>query len=308
VVLELAGRADVIIEGFRPGVAERLGIGPEECRSRNPRLVYGRMTGWGQTGPLAARAGHDVDYLALSGALHAIGPEGGPPVIPLNLIGDFGGGGMMLAFGLVAALLERERSGLGQVIDAAMVEGVGLLTTMFHGLLAVGRWSEARGANLLDGGAPFYDVYETADGRFVAVGALEPQFYDELLVGLGLDPGALPDRMDRPRWPELRHRLAEAFASRTRDEWEEVFAQSDGCVSPVLSMSEARHHRHAVARRAFLDVGGLAQPAPAPRFDRTPAEAPAPPPHPGQHTDEVLGEAGVSRDEVAALRSAGAIA
>ncbi|GLZ15953.1 CoA transferase [Actinomadura sp. NBRC 104425] len=273
VVRRLAAQADVLVEGFRPGVAERLGIGPQDCHAVNPRLIYGRMTGWGQTGPLADRAGHDINYISVAGALEPIGRKGRRPVPPLNLVGDFGGGGMLLAFGIVAALYERDRSGTGQVVDAAMVDGAALLTAFLHGVMASGEWSAERGTNLLDGGAPFYDTYETADGRHVSVGALERRFYAQLLDGLGLDPADLPPQYDRSRWPELRARLAEAFRSRTRDEWEKAFAGTDACVTPVLTPEEATRHPHAVARQGFVEVDGVLQPAPAPRF---PARPPRP--------------------------------
>jgi alpha-methylacyl-CoA racemase len=307
VVLRLVERADVLVEGFRPGVAERLGIGPETCLARNPRLVYGRMTGWGQEGPLAARAGHDIDYIALVGALHPIGRAGGPPVPPLNLLGDFGGGGMLAALGILAALWEREQSGWGQVVDAAMVDGSALLTAMFHGMRAAGLWSDERGTNLLDTGAPFYDCYETADGRFMAVGALEPQFFMALCSGLGLDPGGLPMQYDPSGWPVLRERFAAAFRTRTRAEWEQVFGGIDACVAPVLTMEEAIRHPHNLARGTFVEVGGITQPGPAPRFSRTPSAVPAPPAAPGEHTEEILIEAGFTEAEVAGLRAAGAV-
>lgn len=303
VVLRLIERADVLLEGFRPGVAERLGIGPDACLARNPRLVYGRVTGWGQEGPLAARAGHDIDYIALAGALHPIGRAGGPPVPPLNLVADFGGGGMLAALGVLAALWERQRSGLGQVVDAAMVDGSALLTAMFHGMRAAGLWTDDRGTNLLDSGAPFYDCYETADGRFVAVGALEPQFYAALCVGLGIDAGSLPAQYDPAGWPVLRERFASTFRSRTRDEWEEVFGRMDACVAPVLTMEEATHHPHNQTRGTFVDVGGIVQPGPAPRFGRTPAAVPAPAAVPGEHTAQVLADFGFTEEEVAGLRA-----
>jgi alpha-methylacyl-CoA racemase len=307
VVLDLAAAADALVEGFRPGVAERLGIGPDPCLARNPRLVYGRVTGWGQDGPWRLAAGHDIDYVALAGALHPIGQAGGPPVPPLNLVGDFGGGGMLLALGVVAALLEAARSGRGQVVDAAMVDGAALLTTQFHELLAAGLWREERGANLLDGGAPFYGVYETADGRHLAVGALEPQFWAELVERLGLDAADLPAQLDRDRWPELRQRLEALFRTRTRDEWCELLAGTDACVAPVLGLGEAPAHPHNRARGTFVDVGGVVQPAPAPRFSRTPTGPPRPPASPGEHTDQALADWGVAPDEVARLRAAGAI-
>src|ERR1051325_5544705 len=260
----LIARADALIEGFRPGVMERLGVGPEPALKVNPRLVYGRMTGWGQEGPLAPRAGHDINYIALSGILNAIGRRGGPPVPPLNLIGDFGGGGMLLGFGVVCALLEAERSGRGQVIDAAMVDGAALLAAMFAGFLAGGGWSEERGANILDSGAPWYDVYETADRKYVAIGAIEDKFFTELCARLELVD--LPAQHDRSRWPEMRRRFAEAFKRKTRDEWCSVFEGSDACFAPVLGWREAREHPHSRARAAYADVAKVPQPAPAPRF------------------------------------------
>jgi alpha-methylacyl-CoA racemase len=307
VVLDLVAAADALVEGFRPGVAERLGIGPDACLARNPRLVYGRVTGWGQEGPWRLAAGHDIDYVALAGALHPIGQAGGPPVPPLNLVGDFGGGGMLLALGVVAALLETGRSGAGQVVDAAMVDGAALLTTQFHELLAAGLWREERGANLLDGGAPFYGVYQTADGRHLAVGALEPQFYAELLRRLGLDAGDLPDQLDREGWPLLRERLAALFRTRTREEWCELLAGTDACVAPVLGFGEAPAHPHNRARGTFVDVGGVVQPAPAPRFSRTPCDPPSPAARPGEHTDQALTDWGIPPDQVTRLRATGAI-
>jgi alpha-methylacyl-CoA racemase len=307
VVLDLVAAADALVEGFRPGVAERLGIGPDACLARNPRLVYGRVTGWGQEGPWRQAAGHDIDYIALAGALHPIGQAGGPPVPPLNLVGDFGGGGMLLALGVVAALLEAGRSGAGQVVDAAMVDGAALLTTQFHELLAAGLWGQERGANLLDGGAPFYGVYETADGRHLAVGALEPQFWAELLRRLGLDGGDLPAQLDRDGWPRLRERLAALFRTRTREEWCELLAGTDACVAPVLGLREAPAHPHNQARGTFVEVGGVTQPAPAPRFSRTPCDPPAPAARPGEHTDQALADWGLPPDEIARLRATAAI-
>lgn len=307
-LLRLAEQSDVLVEGFRPGVAERLGFGPEVCAARNPRLVYGRMTGWGQDGPLSAAAGHDIDYIAVSGALHPIGRAGQRPVPPLNLVGDFGGGGMLLALGVLAALLERERSGLGQVVDAAMVDGSALLTSFLYGLRAAGQWRDERGVNLLDGGAPFYDTYQTADGGYVAVGALEPRFYKELLAGLGLSGAGLPGQYDRAGWPVLRERFAAVFATRARDEWAQLFARSDACVAPVLSPDEAPWHPHNTARATFADVGGLVQPAPAPRFGRSAASRPSPPPRLGADTDSVLAGLGCSPDDIAGLRAKGAVA
>jgi len=276
-LLRLVARADVLVEGYRPGVAERLGFGPTECQKINPGLVYARMTGWGQDGPLAERAGHDIDYIAVAGALEPLGRAGQRPHAPINLLGDFAGGGMLLAVGVLAALLERTRSGLGQVVDAAMIDGSALLTTFLHGMIGGGAWPGGRGANLLDGGAPFYDTYETADGGFMAVGALEPPFYQALLCGLGLQAEELPDQYDQSGWPELRDRFASRFASRSRDEWTRVFAGLDACVAPVLSPAEAPAHPHNRARRTFIDVAGVTQPAPAPRFGRTPARKPQPP-------------------------------
>lgn len=307
-VRDLAAAADVLVEGFRPGVAERLGIGPDDCRHRNPRLVYGRMTGWGQEGPLAPRAGHDINYIALAGALEPIG-DAARPTVPLNLVGDFGGGGMLLAVGILAALFERDRSGLGQVVDAAMVDGAALLTAHLHGMRAAGQWPAGRGGNLLDGGAPFYDTYETADGRFVAVGALEPQFYAQLLAGLELsEADGLPPRDDRARWPELRRRLTAAFKERTRDEWTTRFQDSDACVTPVLSPWEAHEHPHNAARGVFQSPSGVRQPSPAPRLGRTPPSIAGPPPRPGQHSVSALVDWGRPEEEVSALLAAGAVA
>ncbi len=306
-VLRMVEAADGLLEGFRPGVAERLGIGPEPCLARNPRLVYGRMTGWGQEGPLAHAAGHDIDYIALAGALHPIGRGGEPPVPPLNLVGDFGGGGMLLALGMVAGLLETQRSGRGQVVDAAMVDGAALLTTMFYGMRELGLWSEERGANLLDTGAPFYEVYETADRGYVAVGALEPQFYAELLARLGLDADELPAQMDRASWPAMKERFAALFKTRTRDEWCELLEGSDACFAPVLSMAEAAGHPHLRARNTFVEIAGVTQPGPAPRFSRTVPEVAGPPPHPGQHSKEILRELGIDDAEVGRLYQVGAV-
>jgi alpha-methylacyl-CoA racemase len=290
-VRTLASRADVLIEGFRPGVAERLGIGPTECLAVNPRLVYGRVTGWGQEGPLAATAGHDITYLARTGVLHAIGPADGPPVPPLNLLGDYGGGGMLLVAGVLAALWQAQRTGAGQVVDAAIVDGTTLLATQLYGLAHSGLWQDRRGANLLDGGAPFYGVYETADGRHLAVGPLEPKFFAEFAARLGLDPAETPEQLDVASWPRLRTLIAAHVAARTRDEWTRIFADGDGCVAPVLSLDEAPKDPHLNARGVFVEVDGVRQPAPAPRFSATPAAVPSlPPPVPGEHTREVLEE------------------
>jgi alpha-methylacyl-CoA racemase len=292
-LLALAQRADVLIEGLRPGVTERLGIGPADCRARNPRLVYARMTGWGQHGPLADRAGHDINYIAVSGVLHAIGPAGGKPVPPLNLVGDFGGGSMFLVMGVLAALWERERSGAGQVVDAAMVDGVSALAQMFWSLRSCGLWNDQRGANLLDSGVPYYDTYACADGRYVAVGALEPQFYAALLDGLGLTDAGLPDRSDPANLPVLRQRFTDAFAGRSRDEWVAVFEGTDACVAPVLSFAEVDSQPHIAARGTIVTVGGVPQAAPAPRFSRTAPDLPTPPPPPGADTAAVLADWGI---------------
>jgi alpha-methylacyl-CoA racemase len=296
VVRALVAGADALIEGFRPGVAERLGVGPADCHAVNPRLVYGRMTGWGQDGPLARTAGHDIAYLAVSGVLHAIGPSGGPPVPPLNLIGDYGGGGMLLAAGVLAALWSAQHTGTGQVVDAAIIDGAALLATQLYGLLHSGLWRDERGVNLLDGGAPFYGVYETADGRHLAVGPLEPKFYAEFVARLGLDPEQTPSQYDVAGWPRLHAAIAARLATRTRDEWLAVFAGSDACVAPVLSLREAAGHDgpghpHLAARSTFIEAHGVRQAAPAPRFYATPTGPPRlPPPYPGEHTREVLAQ------------------
>ena len=280
-VLDLVERADVLLEGFRPGVAERLGVGPEQCLARNPRLVDGRITGWGQDGPLAPRAGHDLNYLGLTGTLAAIGRSEGTPVPPLNLVADFGGGSMLLLVGVLAALHERERSGAGQVVDAAMVDGVALLSQMLWSLRGMGYWNDGRQRNLLDGAAPFYDTYACADGRHVAVGALEPQFYAALLAGLGLDPAALPPQLDSAGWPVLRGAIGAALSTRTRDEWTAVFDGVDACVTPVIELGETLQEPHLAARGTYVVVGGVQQAAPAPRFSRTPAGTPTSPGVPG---------------------------
>ena len=306
-VLKLVDSADVLIEGFRPGVMERLGLGPDVCLERNPRLVLGRMTGWGQDGPLARAAGHDINYISLSGALGAIGRHGEAPVPPLNLVGDYGGGGMLLAYGVVAALLSAARTGAGQVVDAAMVDGSALLMAQFYGMTALGRWTEERGSNLLDTGAPFYDVYPCADGGYLSVGPLEPHFFAILLERLGIDDIDAGTQYDSRTWPALRLRLAQELSSRTRADSEELFAGFDGCVFPVLSMSEAPLHPHHVARGTFVTRDDVVQPAPAPRFSSTPARLELPPPAVGEHTDAVLAELGLSGDEVKRLREAGVV-
>jgi alpha-methylacyl-CoA racemase len=306
-VLELAGQADVLIEGFRPGVAERFGLGPDDLSTANPKLVYGRMTGWGQEGPLAARAGHDLTYLAISGALAHIGRAGQPPTPPLNLVADFGGGGMLLAFGIMAALVERGSSGLGQVVDAAMVDGAALLMAPLFGAWDWGFWSADRGTNLLDSGAPFYDVYECADGGWLAVGALEPQFYAKLLAGLGLaERSELPDQNDRDGWPILKAEFTRVIRTKTRDSWVEVFGDEDACVAPVLNMGEAPTHPHAVARSAFPVIEGVTQPGPAPRFGRTPASTPKPS-FEGVDPALVLQGWGVSAEQLHVLQAEGTV-
>jgi alpha-methylacyl-CoA racemase len=314
VLLKLIESADVLIEGFRPGVTERLGIGPEACLARNPKLVYGRMTGWGQEGPLAQAAGHDINYIALSGALHMIGPPGGKPVPPLNLVGDFGGGGMMLAFGVLAAVFEALRSGRGQVVDAAMVDGAVAMMGIFFAMNTQGAVRDATGEDILGGGAPWYDTYLTKDGRAVAVGAIEPQFYALLLEKLGLDvkrfaPLGYPAVGEEARraWPELRAAMAAAFASRTREEWCRIFEGSDACFAPVLSLAEAPRHPHHLARGTFIEVDGVPQNAPAPRFSRTAAGSVRRPPRAGENTETVLAEAGYSDADIARLRAAGAL-
>jgi alpha-methylacyl-CoA racemase len=307
VVLKLVERADILIEGFRPGVTERLGIGPEVCLARNPRLVYGRMTGYGQDGPLAQAAGHDLNYLAQSGVLAMIGRAGQPPTPTLGLIGDFGGGGLMLALGVLAALVERAGSGAGQIIDAAMVEGSALLATAIYGYLQSGTWSAARGTNMVDSGAPFYDAYETADAKWLAVGAIEPHFYRELLALLGLADESLPEQYDRTRWPEMKDRFAEIIRSRTRDEWVAAAAGHDACVAPVLGVDELEENVHLRERRSFVRRGGLLQPAPAPRFSRTPPELSHPPPLPGEHTAEALADWGFPEQRIEELLRCGAI-
>ena len=306
-VLKLVEQADALVEGFRPGVAERLGIGPEVCLARNPRLVYGRMTGWGQEGPYAAMSGHDINYIALSGSLSAFGRKGDAPVPPLNLVGDFGGGGMLMAYGIVCGLLEAQRSGEGQVVDAAMVDGSALLATFIYGMRALGAWQDERGTNILDTGAWFYEVYETADGEYVSFGSLEPQFFAELIRLTGLADEGLPEQMDRTTWPAMKDRLAAVIKTKTRDEWCQLMEGTDVCFAPVLGMAEAPSHPHNRHRGTFVDVAGVAQPAPAPRFSRTPGAIAMPPPHAGQHTIEVLGDWGFGEADVAKLLETGAI-
>jgi alpha-methylacyl-CoA racemase len=306
VLLRLLDSADVLVEGLRPGVLERLGVGPDDVLARNPRLVYARMTGWGQDGPLAQRAGHDINYLGLTGALHAIGTAD-KPIVPLNIGADFGGGSMFLLVGVLAALVERATSGRGQVVDAAMVDGASSLITMVYGLLGAGLWRDRRAANLLDGGAPFYDTYACADGRHVAVGALEPQFYAAFVDGLGLTDALPGGQYDIAHWPEHRRRFAEAFATKPRDEWAALFAGTDACVTPVLGLTEAPSHPHLAARGTFVERDGAPQPAPAPRFSRTPGAVRGAPRRPGADTRSVLAEWGFDDDEVTRLLAAGAV-
>jgi alpha-methylacyl-CoA racemase len=303
VSLDLITRADALIEGMRPGVMERLGLGPDEVFKKNKKLVYGRMTGWGQDGPLAPRAGHDINYIALAGVLHAFGRKGEAPVPPLNLIGDFGGGGMLLGFGVACALIEAARSGRGQVVDAAMVEGASLLAAMFSGFLASRNWSEERGSNILDTGAPWYDVYETRDGKYVSIGSIEGRFFEELLVRLGLQD--VPAQHDRSHWPQMRAMFQKAFKSKTRDEWCKVFEGSDACFAPVLSWSEARRDAHNVARKSFISVADVEQPAPAPRFSRTPGTVRRAPPERGDGGAQALADWGFDAAEIARLGSLG---
>lgn len=307
VVRELVANADVFVEGFRPGVAERLGIGPDELLGVNPKLVYGRMTGWGQDGPLAQRAGHDINYIAISGALEPIGRAGQRPHAPQNLLADFAGGGLMLALGIVSALHERNTSGQGQVVDAAMVDGAALLTTFLHGMHANGMWDGERGTNTLDGAASFYDTYQTSDGKFMAVGAVEPQFYAELLDLLGLSEPTLPFQLDAGAWPDMKKLIGDTFAQKTRAEWTAIFADSDACVSPVLSPWEAHEHPHNQARNAFVEVSGTLQPAPAPRFSRTPNGSPVPVDHQGRDVAATLTAWGLSQETVAGLTSASTV-
>ncbi|MEJ5377478.1 MAG: CaiB/BaiF CoA-transferase family protein [bacterium] len=307
-VLKLIERADALIEGFRPGVMERMGLGPDVCLERNPRLVYGRMTGWGQQGPLAHAAGHDINYIALSGALDSFGRKGQAPVPPLNLVGDFGGGALYLAFGIVCGILHARVSGQGQVVDAAMVDGAASLMTMFYGLKAMGAWRLARGENLLDTGAHFYEVYETSDGKFVAVGALEPKFYQELLLRLGLKAEELPDQLDQSHWPQMKETLRNLFKTKTREQWCQILEGTDSCFAPVLSMEEAPLHPHNLARGTFLELDGILQPGPAPRFSRTPAQIKRPPTPPSPETTRgaLLGW-GIEEEEIELLLQEGVI-
>ena len=305
--MKLVENADALLEGFRPQVMERLGLGPDECLKRNPKLIYGRMTGWGQEGPLAHAAGHDINYIALSGVLASIGRRGEAPVPPLNLVGDFGGGGLYLALGVVAGLLEAQKSGKGQVVDSAMVDGAASLLTAIYGMHASGMWSNTRGDNILDTGAHFYDVYETKDGEYVSIGSIEPKFYAELLKRSGLEGQEMPRQMDRKAWPDLKEKFAALFKTKTRDEWCKIMEGSDICFAPVLSMAEAPSHPHNIKRGTFVEVEGVVQPGPAPRFSRTPSKIQRPPAKPGEHTEEALREWGFSASELEKLRGAGAI-
>ena len=306
-VLRLVDGAEALIEGFRPGVTERLGLGPEDCAARNPRLVYGRVTGWGQEGPLARAAGHDLNYIALTGALDAIGRRGGPPTPPLNLVGDYGGGALYLALGVVAALYEARESGQGQTVDAAMIDGAASLMTSAYALRAAGISDGPRGENVLDSGAHFYDVYETSDGRYVSVAPVEPKFYAELLDRIGLDPGDAPHSADRADWPESKARLAALFRTRTRDEWCEILEGTDACFAPVLGMGEAHRHPHNAARDTFVERDGIVQPNAAPRFDRTPGGIRCSPPAPGSGTRAVLADWGFTSAEIDVLAARGVI-
>jgi alpha-methylacyl-CoA racemase len=307
VALRLVEGADAVFEGFRPGVMERLGLGPDVCLERNPKLVYGRMTGWGQEGPYSQMAGHDINYIALAGVLAPIGRKGGPPVPPLNLVGDFGGGGMLLALGLVAALLETKTSGKGQVVDAAMVDGASVLGTSLHAGLASGGWSPEHASNMLDTGSPYYDAYETADGKWVSLGSIEPQFYAEMLELTGLEETLTGEQHARDAWPEMKATVTACIKTKTRAEWEALLDGSDVCFAPVLEPLEAPEHPHAKHRNAFVDIAGVTQPAPAPRFSRTESAVQGPPSHAGQHSSDLLSEAGFSADEAEALTASGAV-
>jgi alpha-methylacyl-CoA racemase len=306
-VLKLIEQADALIEGFRPGVMERLGLGPEVCQQRNAKLVYGRMTGWGQYGPLAQTAGHDINYIALTGALHSVGQRGRAPVPPVNLVGDFGGGGMMLAYGLVCGLLEARTSGQGQVVDAAMTDGSAALMAMTYGFKAKGMWTNERGSNLLDGGAHFYDTYECADSKWVAIGPVEPQFYSLLLELCGLDDPDFEDQRNPSKWPELKTKFAIVFKTKSRDEWSAIMEGTDACLTPILDLDEAPLHPHNQVRKTFVELDGVMQPAPAPRFSRTVPEIQGPPPVAGEHTDAILEKWGFSSTEIAQLKECDAI-
>jgi alpha-methylacyl-CoA racemase len=306
-VLKLIDQADALIEGFRPGVMERLGLGPDVCAARNPKLVFGRMTGWGQHGPMAHAAGHDINYISLTGALGAIGPQGEKPVPPLNLVGDFGGGGMMLAFGIVAALLEAKSSDEGQVVDAAMTDGSAALMAPIYGMAGGGMWTSERGTNLLDSGAHFYDTYTCKDGKWISIGSIEPQFYALLMEKAEIDDPEFQKQMDRSAWPSLSAKLTELFLTKTRDEWCDIMEGTDICFAPVLNIDEAPHHPHNKARETFVEIEGITQPAPAPRFSRTENEIQGPPPAPGEHTDEILNAWGFSVDSITELHDKGAI-
>lgn len=305
VLKKMVEHADVFVEGFRPGVTERLGLGPEDLAARNPGIVYARMTGWGQTGQMSQMAGHDMNYIAMTGVLHMLGQAGEKPQPPANLIGDFGGGGMLMALGILAALVERSGSGKGQVVDAAMVDGAAQLANFIFGMRGAGAWNEPRGENLLDGGAPFYQVYETADGGYMSVGAIEPQFYALLIKGLGLDAADLPKQLDRAHWQETKKKFADIFASKPRAHWEETFMGTDACVAPILAPEEAFVHPANTERGVFTEINGVNQPVGAPRFSRTVSDLPKAPPAPGQNTDEVLSAIGLSTDDIAKARSAG---
>ena len=306
-VLRMVEHADVLLEGFRPGVLERIGLSPTNCLERNPRLIYGRITGYGREGPLANEAGHDINYISIAGALDPIGRRGEAPLPPLNLVADFGGGGMLLAMGILAAIYERTRSDLGQVVDAAMVDGAALLTTMFHEIRSLSHWNDERGTNSLDTGSHYYNVYETSDGEFISVGAMEPRFYESFMKGLGFSDENIPPQDDQSQWEVLTGRVAKIFRSRTRVEWLDIFDGTDACVTPVLSLGDAPNHPHNRARATFLEVGGIVEPAPAPRFSRTPPPTPSPSPGPGVHATDVLLRWGLDQAEIDLLVDDGVI-